>query len=301
MATIVDPKEKQERIRKDIKNRPFYTDLPNSVYPDQAESIAKGIDAGTVLSTGVQLVRYQIVKELIKSGKPLMPWQDQRVKPMKTKTEDLILQPRQIDNSQIFVPIQFPKSRISIVDIDADINEGVELQWIPKTVSIKPENKLVAIASIGRNNPFYHYAGSEDTVEFTIDWFFTNDESRTKALKSARWLESLSKSSGYEELHRVKLIWGGSGIFENCYFLIEHAGYEMSNWVDWGFNKPEQKKAKDLFGNPKYFGLLPQQITQEIRLKKVTEFNLTYADMRSSSNGPVGNQYAENTSFIIPT
>jgi hypothetical protein len=308
------------KTAKDIKNEilfqqpihPSHTSILENQVKDLANSIVLAPGANTpvggatsAIKVASTITRYKIIKTLIEGGQSLMPWEEKRdYEGQKTKAEneqnDIFRRIESSPNtSKETPPIKQQKSKIYIVDIDSPDLDSIELQWIPKTLNVNPENKLVAIASIGRNNPFYHYAGSEDTIEFSIDWFFMNDESRTQALKSARWLESISKSSGYEELHRIKLIWGGSGIFENCYFLVEHAGYEMSNWADWGFNNIRGGSVKDILANPKYFGLLPQQITQEVRLKKVTEFNLTYADMRGSSNGPLGVNMASK-GFIIP-
>jgi hypothetical protein len=171
-----------------------------------------------------------------------------------------------------------PKSKISIVNWDSDKLDHIELQWVPTTLSYKPESKLVALASIGRNNPFYHYGGSEDSLEFTIDWFFTNDLTREEALRKARWLESLSKSNGYNSgLDRVKLIWGDSGIFADSLWLVAEAPYEMSNWVDNGLKYSTLVKNKI---DVHKFGLLPQSVIQNVLLKRVTSHNLTHQEIR---------------------
>ncbi len=167
-----------------------------------------------------------------------------------------------------------PRSNIHIVKVDTDDPEkdSVTLPWIPKSLDFDPMSKLVAMPSIGRNLPFYHYTGAEDSLEFIIDWFFTDDKSRTKALHSATKMESFSKSNGYDEvLPRLKIIWGGSNIFKNSIWLLEHAPYRLSNWVDhvWDFHKDEYVS----------FELLPQQIIQEVKFKKISSHNLTYQDI----------------------
>lgn len=254
-------------------------------YPSRQEEIAREINKPNPLQQGIGIANSIIPKLIIEKNINELPnsFPHPGYPDKHSEIEAKINNPSKVntypenDSSHLNFG-KVPKSKIVIVDYDSDDLELVELQWIPKTISYKPQNKLVALASVGRNNPFYHYGGSEDSLEFTIDWFFTNDLSREKALKNARWVESLSKTNGYESgLHRIKLIWGTSGIYANDLWLIAEAPYELSNWVDNGL---EMVKANSKYLKIKQFGLLPQSVTQDILLKRVTQFNLKHSNIR---------------------
>jgi len=162
------------------------------------------------------------------------------------------------------------RSNIFLVNLETE--ERVKLPWIPQTISMDPSSKLVAMPSIGRNTPFYHYTGSEDTLEFIIDWFFTDDISRKAAIHNATKIEAFSKSNGYETAPpRIKIVWGGSNIFKNSIWLLEQAPYRLSNWVDHVWNK----ELKELTS----YKLLPQQINQEVKFKRVSKHNLSTEDI----------------------
>jgi len=164
---------------------------------------------------------------------------------------------------------------ISIVDYDYRDSKHkskrgygvITLPWIPRELNYQPESKFIGIATMGRNNPHYHFTGSEDTLTFEIDWFFMDDESRERVINSCRWIESLTKGDAYEEPpHRVKLVWGENNkLYEDDIWLITSAPYVMSQ-----FTKGFKKDGNIVRGN-----LLPQQAIQTITLKRLTRNNLT--------------------------
>ena len=250
-------------------------------YPPRNEEIRKAIKeirAGIIVGTAANIVAGELIKNRIDRDRPIITGESEKNELERTIA---IGKPKQNDNNNPSIyNLARPKSRISIVDFDSDNLESIQLTWVPRTVSYKPESKLVSLVSVGRNNPFYHYGGSEDTVEFSIDWFFTDDYTRKEALKRARWLESMSKGNGYSPIHRVKVIWGESKLFENSLFLVADASYEMGNWVDWGMKKND----KAIYGLEfEKFGLLPQRISQNVILKRVTAYNLETEDIREVS------------------
>lgn len=173
---------------------------------------------------------------------------------------------------------QFARDYVSIIDIDYKTERDEEvrrysyirLPFVPTNLSYNPKSEFVGIASFGRNNPYYHYSGSEDILKFTIDWFSATN-SRTDVIFYCRWLEALSKANGYEDVpHRIKLSWGIDNVlFDNMVWIVESAPYEMSNFID-GYEKD---------GTVTKVGLLPQQAYQTVTLKKITDHNLNTAEI----------------------
>lgn len=106
----------------------------------------------------------------------------------------------------------------------------IGLQFTPNNIEYKPESNFAAIKTQGRNNPFYHYTGSEDTVTFDIEWLADQaDISRT--LMRARLLESWTKADG--DLGRppvVKIDWAGNMFADATWFLVS-AQYTMRNFM----------------------------------------------------------------------
>lgn len=90
---------------------------------------------------------------------------------------------------------------------------SLEVQFVPIEVQIETNSNFVAIQPPGRNNPIYHYTGSEDKVSFTLDWLAIQ-ESREDVIAKVKWVEALAKNDGYENPpHPVLLIWGDGRIF----------------------------------------------------------------------------------------
>lgn len=248
---------------------------------DRIGGLVRGItDLENVANLGITIAQSALIKRKIAGESSLMsPWAKffggEPGPEYKTKVN---LIKGEIERLHGVFPKSSPlsisvsRSRIILARLDGD--EQVELQWVPDTLTYKGESKFAALVSVGRNNPFYHYGGSEDTLEFTIDWTFNDDKTRMKAVEKARWVEALSKSDGYSKPPpRVILVWGASNLFTDNIFIVESAFYEMKNWVDIGYNIRDNKIQ------PQRFGLLPQTIHQEIILKRVTSYNLKREDI----------------------
>lgn len=137
--------------------------------------------------------------------------------------------------------------------------ETLKFQTMPLELSYAPESLWSAIASSGRNNPLYHYTGSEDTLNFMLTWY-ADEQLREDVLKKCKWLESLSKNDGYTgKPHHVKLMFGR--LFNEATWIVEKAPYKMSL-----FNRVHK--------------MLPTLAVQEVTLKKITDNNLSYSTMR---------------------
>lgn len=138
--------------------------------------------------------------------------------------------------------------------------EEIKIQWVPQELDYSPDSNFTSIASMGRNNPFYHFTGSEDTLKFTLDWY-GQEESREDVLRNCKKLEALSKNDGYDgPPHRIKLIWN-SIMFSDATWLVVSAPYKMLLYQA-------------------HRNMLPQQAYQSVTLKKVTSTNMTSNDIR---------------------
>jgi len=158
---------------------------------------------------------------------------------------------------------------VTIIDIDAEgPDQGlnyIDLPFIPKELNWNTESNFVAIKPVGRNNPKYHYTGSEDRLEFDIDWHSYNNK-RDDVIRKCRLIESLSKNDGYENPpHRVILHWSNRDyLFRDIHFIVLSAPYKMTQF----------SKASYSNGNIISNGMLPIQATQKIVLGRITDHNL---------------------------
>ncbi len=142
--------------------------------------------------------------------------------------------------------------------VNMDTGEKLSILFSPMEINWDAKSTLVAIPTMGRNNPFYHYTGAEDKIEFELDWY-AMDRARVSAINSCNKLKSWSRNSGYNKrIPRIKLIFGT--LFSNHVFLIEDAPYTMS-----------------LF--QKTHGMMPAQCMQSISLVKITSYNETHEEL----------------------
>lgn len=169
-------------------------------------------------------------------------------------------------------PLRADIDKITIYDLDvptAKIGERkyqyLELPFVPDEVSMDPASVFKAIASPGRNNPHYQFNGSEDTLEFTVQWF-SKQENRKDVIQNCRWLEALTKADGYrEDPHSVRIVWGRNAtLFEKDKWLLVHAPYKLSQFIN-GY--------KDGNGEFVSTDLLPQMAEQRLTFKRITVTN----------------------------
>ena len=133
------------------------------------------------------------------------------------------------------------------------MGEFIKFQFIPSELEYTPNSNFETIASMGRNNPLYHYTGSEDILKFNLDWY-AEEESREDVIRKCKRLESLTKNDGFDNPpHHVKLIWN-SLIYSDATWIVTSAPYKLS-----------------LF--QAHRNMLPQQAYQELTLKRVTVNN----------------------------
>jgi hypothetical protein len=150
-------------------------------------------------------------------------------------------------------------SRMWLVPIDDDSLKALQIQTVPMELSVDPIAKWATIPSIGRNNPFYHYTGGEDSLKFTLDWYTVRD-SNQDVIENCRWVESLARNNAYNQgPTRVLLIFGD--LFQFDLWVVESAPYRLN-----------------LFNRER--GMLPKQAYQELTLKKVIDKNTSRSEVR---------------------
>ena len=174
-----------------------------------------------------------------------------------------------------FEVISVKQEVISILDLDfeEDLHKDTRrtnrltIPFVPRELEYTPSSNFVTIASFGRNNPFYQYTGSEDTLTFEIDWF-SKQENREDVITQCRWIEALSKADSYDDIpHRVMLNWGSENkLFLDEVWLVVSAPYRLSQF---------QRAYRNSDGQVKSMFMLPQQAYQTVTLKRVTKENRT--------------------------
>lgn len=184
---------------------------------------------------------------------PEQSWLGRFQRSAKLRTLDIS---KRLESSGRDVESQEPVLQIT----ELDNLETLKIQTIPMSLSVEPKADWAIIPVLGRNNPFYHYVGGEDTLSIVLDWYSVAEDRQDVAQK-CRLLESWSRSDGWVvKPPRVKVTWGK--LFETSAWIITAAPYEFSRF-------------------DKGFELFPLQAYQRLELKKVTEFNTTQLQRKS--------------------
>jgi len=148
------------------------------------------------------------------------------------------------------------------------------LPFIPRELQFTPENNVIPIATPGRNTPFYQYTGSEDTLEFSIDWVSLDpNNNKEDVIANCRHLEAMSKNNAYtDKPAKVSIEWGaGDKLFKDIHWIIEKAPYKLQN-----FNKGYKDQKTGSYVST---SLLPVQAYQQITLKRVDDHNTTRKEL----------------------
>lgn len=143
--------------------------------------------------------------------------------------------------------------------LDMVTGKKLTLQVVPLELEYDPETSWNVVAAPGRNNPLYQYTGGEDTLTFSLTWY-AQEKTREDVLTQVKWLESLSKNDGYDNKpHRIQFVMGT--LYSNANFIIFSAKYKLS-----------------LFQRP--YNMMPTLATQELVLKRVSQFNRGSSDIQ---------------------
>jgi hypothetical protein len=147
---------------------------------------------------------------------------------------------------------------------NVETGERIALQTVPNELAYSVNPNWVSLTPMGRNNPLYHYTGSEDSLSLTLDWY-SEEENREDVIRKCKHIESWSKNDGYDNPPpRVKLLWGNSYL-NQATWVISDCEYKLSNF-HYSYN------------------MLPQQAYQKLTLLRVTETNLNWSSIISIDN-----------------
>lgn len=151
----------------------------------------------------------------------------------------------------------------SVYILNLENGEKLPLQFVPPEVDFDAKSNFVAIQSMGRNNPFYHYTGSEDSLRLRLDWVASID-SREDVIDNCNWLVAATKADGYsQDPPRIKIIWGNT-LWSQATWLITKAPYTL--------RLPNAER-----------NYLFTKAIQELELVKVTESNRTRSELLNLS------------------
>lgn len=188
---------------------------------------------------------------------------------------------------------------ISIIDIDSNNGvsaaftqlfgkrasyEYITLPFVPRELNYSMSSKFVGIATLGRNNPYYQFTGSEDSLTFEIDWF-SNQLDRKDVINNCRWVEALTKSDAYDAVpHRIKLVWGQDDLlWQDDIWIVASAPFRLKDF-NRGYRKVKANGLTDPRGEFISTSMLPQQAFQTITLKRVTSLNRSREEILSIIN-----------------
>lgn len=155
-----------------------------------------------------------------------------------------------------------------------DTYQYIILQNRPPELEFHGETSWAAIKSFGRNVPMYHFTGAEDKIQLQVSWFCNDPERPWEVIQKCRLLEAWSKSNGYAAGPPVlQLDWGGSGLFDNAYFILTSATYVLKQFRD-GYVDRRQEEAEWKDGR-----LYPMAATQELIFSRVSSTNPMYSNI----------------------
>lgn len=256
-----------------ILNR-LTSDLPKDT-PTKGRSTIPNGDNGTHYSKNVGLRNpdtNKSAKEKARSSKSFLKrGQLISIEHGKTNREELVKSSKNHNLTQ---------NKVIIFNLNSKSGyQKIVLQNRPSQVDFRGETSWATIKSMGRNNPMYHYTGSEDTIQFNISWFCNDPNNYEEVVTKCRLLESWTKSDGYTSGPPVLIIdWGGNdGLFKGAYFILTSATYTLSNFQSGNIDMRDQNPV---IKNTK---LYPMAATQELVFKRVSAHNLKHQDIVSTT------------------
>lgn len=197
-------------------------------------------------------------------------------------------QPTSLDNAPK------PRVRISIVDLDwiqrnfdpngaaqltgeVDKASTITLDFIPTTLTYTPSSTMTPIKVLGVNNPTFHFGGSNDVLEFKIDWYGYR---QAPVLAKCRFIESLTKADGWASgPPSISIDWGGGPMFDYHRFVVTKAAYILKTFTP---NKWVEVPGNGSAGTYESHNLLPVHASQTVVMNRITTSQLTHKEIRRS-------------------
>jgi hypothetical protein len=113
--------------------------------------------------------------------------------------------------------------------INLDNGDYVRFRFVPRELSFGGEIMLQPIYSMGRNTPFYQYTGSEQNLEFEIDWFQMSEGDPT-VMETCRQIESWGKNDADDfPPARLKIVFGRT-IITDAVWLLAGSKYTVTQF-----------------------------------------------------------------------
>lgn len=163
------------------------------------------------------------------------------------------------------------RNEIIIFNMNGEDNtyQYLILQNRPPELEFQGETSWAAIKSFGRNVPMYHFTGAEDKIQLQISWFCNDPDRPWEVIQKCRLLEAWSKSNGYAAGPPIlQLDWGGSGLFDNAYFILTSATYILKQFRDGYMDRRSNENVEWKDGR-----LYPMAATQELVFSRVSSTN----------------------------
>lgn len=105
--------------------------------------------------------------------------------------------------------------------------DSMQIQFMPNTINYNRSNDLNPFQVVGRNNPFYNYTGGNDTLNFKLDLYASDEEFKT-VIQKINWLKSISiNKSSNKGFTPVTIIFGD--LFENDTWLLEGFNSQLTH------------------------------------------------------------------------
>jgi hypothetical protein len=163
------------------------------------------------------------------------------------------------DTSQFKPESSTTAGEMYFIIIEPDLYTKVDIQFVPEVLNYNRVANMQEVRPILRNIPKLHYSGGTTNMTFRLD-FFAQQEDRKDVIEKVRLLESTAHSDGYDAPKpQVKIVWGE--LFRDEIWEVSSVRAQLSNF------KAEQ-------------GFLPQQAYVDITVIRVSDSNLTFADIR---------------------
>ncbi len=150
--------------------------------------------------------------------------------------------------------------------------ERIVFQFVPEELVWDRSGSWISIPIVGRNNPYRHLTGGEDTLRYTLDFNSMYESDKDMCIKKLSFLQSLTMTDGFSGPGRnVKLAWGLSDIFRFKVWIVKSVSARMS-----------------LFD--RNHSMNPQQLYIDVEMALDPEKNPRLADVRIPDLSAIGSE-----------
>lgn len=105
--------------------------------------------------------------------------------------------------------------------------ERLEIQYVPKELSISRSPQIAGVAVVGRNNPIHHYIGGTTELSLELD-FHCEEEHRQDVIGKCKWLESLAYSDGFSHPPEIVHLTFGKVFRSYETWIVKDVKYKLS-------------------------------------------------------------------------